>query len=54
MRLAATAMNILNNAQYDENSGSFAALQLYKTYGRQTVLYGVWRNKNEKKLYAYY
>jgi hypothetical protein len=31
----------LNEAGYDESLDAFAAIQLYKTYGRPTLLYGV-------------
>jgi len=41
IRLTVTAMLKLNEAGYDESLDAFAAIQLYKTYGRPTLLYGV-------------
>ncbi len=41
IRLAVTAMLKQNEAGYDESLDAFAAIQLYKTYGRPTLLYGV-------------
>ncbi len=41
IRLAVTTMLKLNEAGYDESLDAFAAIQLYKTYGRPTILYGV-------------
>jgi hypothetical protein len=41
IKLAAAAMFKLNEAGYDENLDAFTATQLYKTYGRPTLLYGI-------------
>ena len=41
IKLAAADMFKLNEAGYDEKLDAFTATQLYKTYGRPTLLYGV-------------
>jgi hypothetical protein len=41
IRLAAAAMFNLNEAGYDENLDAFTIMQLYKTYSRTTLLYGI-------------
>ena len=41
IRLSAAAMFKLNAAGYDENLDAITIIQLYKTYGRTTLLYGL-------------